>query len=513
MNMIDVIKRLAELDAKNPNIIQVKENTPENDMHRGGMNGAASAMTPRADHNALMQKVAKVVNSPEFTEDTILAIVDAGSTITDPVGRYIQKEFNELQYDLGRPYEDYPERVADKLLSQLTKISKQSAAEATGDVKFDKMLKGITGKKEVAKQQKTDTKQQARDAFGSMFGGGNPADKLGIGKKGVAEGDNIPNHGYDIELEILNPNFNPEDELSPEEITVGVNYSISGSYRPATYDDPAEHPDLEYDVFNAETGEPLQNLGQETDAEIRDAIWADAEQSADDDFDIPDDNYDDRYYESNGNHPTKEISTMENLNLASIKHLAGIKTKIAECGIMPETGMSMPSQPHTPASISMTASSGPELSGMLRDIMQLAGMNNAQAAPAPISATPQVLEPAQPQDAIGSMRSVIDKLNPASDGTDDTVSQDMGDLDNDGDHDMDDHELEKKQPVDEYDNTPADPNDKNEFDADQYAHQENQPGQGDRMDGDRPKAYADMNEATADLFAQYKKFVNESKNK
>jgi hypothetical protein len=145
--------------------------------------------------------------------------------------------------------------------------------------------------------------------------------------------------------------------------------------------------------------------------------------------------------------------------------------------------------------------------------MQLAGMNNAQAAPAPISATPQVLEPAQPQDAIGSMRSVIDKLNPASDGTDDTVSQDMGDLDNDGDHDMDDHELEKKQPVDEYDNTPADPNDKNEFDADQYAHQENQPGQGDRMDGDRPKAYADMNEATADLFAQYKKFVNESKNK
>jgi hypothetical protein len=61
-------------------------------------------------------------------------------------------------------------------------------AEATGDVKFDKMLKGITGKKEVAKQQKIDTKQQARDAFGGMFGGGNPADKLSIRKKGVAEG-------------------------------------------------------------------------------------------------------------------------------------------------------------------------------------------------------------------------------------------------------------------------------------------------------------------------------------
>ena len=65
----------------------------------------------------------------------------------------------------------------------------QKVAEVTGDVKFDKMLKGITGKKEVAKQQKADTKQQARDAFGSMFGGGNPADKLKIKEQGVAEGD------------------------------------------------------------------------------------------------------------------------------------------------------------------------------------------------------------------------------------------------------------------------------------------------------------------------------------
>ena len=68
------------------------------------------------------------------------------------------------------------------------KTNEEGVAEATGDVKFDKMLKGITGKKEVAKQQKIDTKQQARDAFGGMFGGGNPADKLSIRKKGVAEG-------------------------------------------------------------------------------------------------------------------------------------------------------------------------------------------------------------------------------------------------------------------------------------------------------------------------------------
>ena len=64
----------------------------------------------------------------------------------------------------------------------------EDIAEATGDPRFDKMLKGITGKKVVAKQQKADTKQQSRDAFGSMFGGGNPANALSIRKKGVDEG-------------------------------------------------------------------------------------------------------------------------------------------------------------------------------------------------------------------------------------------------------------------------------------------------------------------------------------
>jgi hypothetical protein len=70
---------------------------------------------------------------------------------------------------------------------QAVPMDEQGVAEATGDEKFDKMLKGVTSKKAVAKQQKTDTKQQARDAFGSMFGGGNPADKLSIRKKGVSE--------------------------------------------------------------------------------------------------------------------------------------------------------------------------------------------------------------------------------------------------------------------------------------------------------------------------------------
>ena len=71
---------------------------------------------------------------------------------------------------------------ADKL-----SIRNKGVAEATGDPKFDNMLKGITGKRQVAKQQKADTKQQARDAFGSMFGGGNPASSLSIRKKSTNE--------------------------------------------------------------------------------------------------------------------------------------------------------------------------------------------------------------------------------------------------------------------------------------------------------------------------------------
>ena len=196
--------------------------------------------------------------------------------------------------------------------------------------------------------------------------------------------------------------------------------------------------------------------------------------------------------------------------------------QVDECGIMPEMGMGAVERPHSPASINMTAASGPELSGMLRDIMQLAGLQHqAEPTSGALDVAPQVLEPATgddagPQSPADSMRSVLDKLNPSDDDAgkdDDSVTKAQGDLDDDGDHDMNDHELEKgdeKQDVDEYDNTPGNPNDKPAFDADEFAHQENQPGQGDRMDGDRPKAYADMNEAVTDLFAQYKKFVGEN---
>jgi len=244
----------------------------------------------------------------------------------------------------------------------------------------------------------------------------------------------------------------------------------------------------------------------------------------------------------------KRLAELDAKNPNIVKESA----QVDECGMMPSMSPSMaiaPEKPSTPASINMTAGSGDELSNMLATIMQLAGQNKPVSAAPPLDNTPPAgtLEPANgPMSQTDTMRSVIDKLNPMGDNQDD-VSRAQGDLDGDGDHDMDDHDLENNDKpeegigggiagalggavlggpmgalagysagskatddLSEYDNTPADPNDLSEFDANAHAHQENQPGQGDRMDGDRPKAYADMNEAVTDLFAQYKKFVREN---
>jgi hypothetical protein len=312
-------------------------------------------------------------------------------------------------------------------------------------------------------------------------------------------------NNYDFTTSIHNPAYDAwengagdENNPPPETIEVGINYSISSDS-----DESGRFSEIsQYSIHDLSTGQEINITDKNVLGDVEDDIWKDAKSSKDDDYDIPDRN---DYYEN------------ADEELAELRRVLGNKTPVSECGMMPGMAMAEPSQPHTPASINMTAASGPELSGMLRDIMQLAGMNNAPSEPSPMTVSPQMLEPVGDMSPADSMRGVIDKMNPADDmGQDfddngeDDVNQAHGDLDNDGDHDMDDHNLEKKQPVDEYDNTPADPNKKNKFDANQFANRQNQPGQGDRMDGTSPKAYADMNEAATDLFAQYKKFVSEN---
>ena len=229
----------------------------------------------------------------------------------------------------------------------------------------------------------------------------------------------------------------------------------------------------------------------------------------------------------------KRLAELDSTNPTIVKE----SQQVEECGMMPEMGMGMGS-PAMPASINMTAGSGEELSNMLATIMQLAGVK-PHGAEEPMSAEPAVAIATEPEmDSNADMRSVMDLMNEPEAGDEDDGLAGL-DRDHDGDHDMDDHDMEKEEgyyqdpdgdedsaadqadqadherrgreeEMGEYDNSPNSPIKPPMFNANQYANQENQPGQGDRMDGTSPKAYADMKEATADLFAQYKTFISES---
>lgn len=105
---------------------------------------------------------------------------------------------------------------------------------------------------------------------------------------------------------------------------------------------------------------------------------------------------------------------------AKIAAKEGLEEGLQECGMM-GSGMS---QPHTPASINMTADSGAELTGMLKDIMSLAGLRQVGADDLGHEHEPAVLstEPGMsiskvddsPLDMKG-MIAKIDSLNPSDD--------------------------------------------------------------------------------------------------
>ena len=212
---------------------------------------------------------------------------------------------------------------------------------------------------------------------------------------------------------------------------------------------------------------------------------------------------------------------------------------VAECGIMPEMGMMgmPPEKPSTPATINMTAGSGQELSDMLTTIMTLAGQKQHGAEPHGEMPPPAVATTGNDAD---SMRSVIDKLNPADDeegeqDQDDQEETDEGTLGQlaggalgaamggpagaaigavagDALGDMPGKAVDslgKAMHADEnWDNTPNDPKDKNEFDANEFANQENQPGAGDTEKG---KARSRFQPATFEsLMKEYKAFIGES---
>jgi len=201
----------------------------------------------------------------------------------------------------------------------------------------------------------------------------------------------------------------------------------------------------------------------------------------------------------------KRLAELDSTNPNVVKENA-----VAECGPMGIMGGMAEDKPDTPASINMTAGSGDELANMLATIMQLAGVKQVGADDLGVEHEPAVItaEPAMGvSPAVGDrddMRSVLDKLNPmdGDDESDEEGDNELGAFQQDnGDEESDDKEETDEG---EYDNSPASAEPKKPFNSNEFANQENQPGQGDRMDGNMPKATMEQT-----LMAAYKQFVGE----
>ena len=87
-----------------------------------------------------------------------------------------------------------------------------------------------------------------------------------VPEQSLEETNKLHHSMFDTTMEVGNPNFNPDDEMSeePEIIEVGVNYEMDGEYRPATWGyhggEPEELPEIEISkIVNLETGEEITN--------------------------------------------------------------------------------------------------------------------------------------------------------------------------------------------------------------------------------------------------------------
>lgn len=169
------------------------------------------------------------------------------------------------------------------------------------------------------------------------------------------------------------------------------------------------------------------------------------------------------------------------MEIKDLRQLAGLN----ECGMTPAA----PINPPSPASVSMTAASGSELSSMLKDIMSLAGMSKVEPAqlgivPPPMKMSPEPVKAVGPVASDGEvMRGIADKMN------------------------LDKDDGEEKKADEAWDNAPANPEPKEPFDAEEYAHHENPPGAGKGRRTMQPNATVE--EIAENLFAEYAKFISE----
>ena len=164
------------------------------------------------------------------------------------------------------------------------------------------------------------------------------------------------------------------------------------------------------------------------------------------------------------------------MELKDLRKLSGLN----ECAAMPAAPMNPPS----PATVSMTAASGSELSSMLKDIMSLAGMTKVEPAHLGVAPPPMKMT-AEPVKAVGPsgadvMRGLADKMN------------------------LDKDEGEEKKADEAWDNAPADPEPKEPFDAEEFAHHENPPGAGKGRGTMQPNAT--LEDIVASLNEEYQSF-------
>lgn len=197
----------------------------------------------------------------------------------------------------------------------------------------------------------------------------------------------------------------------------------------------------------------------------------------------------------------KKEKTMENLNLESLRYLAGVKDTIAECGMMGGSG--------SPASINISAGSGQELTGMLKDIMNLAGVSKVEPHHMPIDspdAGPSTVISAPPMPGASGNKMdpnvEMHKLMAIVDGPDqDQDSMNSDDSDGEGD--------EKKMGEDNdrmYDSSPDE-----KVMGDPMA-QFGDINSGDHRERQKGLPVAKPMEATVkQLFADYEKFIAEGK--
>lgn len=164
-----------------------------------------------------------------------------------------------------------------------------------------------------------------------------------------------------------------------------------------------------------------------------------------------------RLAELDADNPNVENKMTQEQALITVTNTPGSK-QINECGVM---GMTSPGST-IPASANFSAGSGPELSGMLRDIMSLAGLKPAAQEPAlmrSMSPAPHSvdgtgdtdgidLEPPHntvtqdnnfdPVDDMSNIIGTIDKLNAPGDGEEGEESDDEDDVFGIGNVDSDD---------------------------------------------------------------------------